>query len=107
MDLAKTKPVTTANVLVLYTGGTIGMRPGEGGSLRPAKGFLASQLRTLPAFNDASLNIPYTTPVSRFGRRVHYDIIEWETLLDSSNSAYGTRESRPRTFKALFTYYPP
>ena len=76
---------TESKVLVIYTGGTIGMLPSPTG-LKPSKGFLAQQLLRLPAFNDQDLGRPYTTPVSRFGKRVHYDIKEWDNLMDSSNS---------------------
>ncbi len=33
-----------ANVLIIYTGGTIGMQPGSDGSLQPCKGFLTDMI---------------------------------------------------------------
>ena len=33
-----------ANVLIIYTGGTIGMQPGSDGSLKPCKGFLTDMI---------------------------------------------------------------
>lgn len=50
MDGVKPKATTTSRVLVLYTGGTIGMKPGEGGSLRPAQGFLAVRNSSKPNY---------------------------------------------------------
>lgn len=32
------------NVLIIYTGGTIGMQPGSDGSLQPCKGFLTDMI---------------------------------------------------------------
>lgn len=90
-------------VLVLYTGGTIGMRDGPRGYV-PEPGFLAGQLRAMPAFSDAStasverplasvtavgdatlLAGGTTMPLTRGGTRVRYDILEYGPLLDSSN----------------------
>jgi lysophospholipase len=79
-----------ARVLVLYTGGTIGMKEGERGFV-PAPGHLASLLERLPQFHDASQpreadTLPaFVMPPSRFGRRVGYAIKEYAPLLDSSN----------------------
>ncbi len=33
-----------SNVLIVYTGGTIGMQPGSDGALKPCKGFLTSMI---------------------------------------------------------------
>lgn len=70
-------------VLILYTGGTIGMKDGPTG-LAPATDFLAQQLEALPQFHDPA-HERFTTPPSRVGRRVRYDIKEYSPLLDSSN----------------------
>src|SRR4051812_30671598 len=72
-----------AEILILYTGGTIGMCATERG-YAPKAGFLAEQLASLPQFHDAS-KPRFTTPPSRFGRRMHFDVIEYDPLLDSSN----------------------
>lgn len=74
---------TDANVLVIYTGGTIGMRDAPGGYV-PAPNYLGQQLERMAQFHDAS-RPRLTMPPSRFGRRVHYDIHEYDPLLDSSN----------------------
>lgn len=76
--------VPVSSLLIIYTGGTIGMKPTEDG-LTPAKNFLKAQLEKLHQFHDPNFQ-KLTTPLSRFGKRVHYDILEWDELLDSSNS---------------------
>jgi lysophospholipase len=70
-------------VLVLYTGGTIGMREGARG-FAPAKDFLGEQIAKLPQFHDATLP-RFTTPPSSSKKRVRFDIKEYDPLLDSSN----------------------
>jgi lysophospholipase len=72
-----------ANVLILYTGGTIGMQQTDRG-YAPSPGYLAEHLQRQAAFHDPDMPL-YTTPPSWTGKRVHYDIIEYDPLLDSSN----------------------
>lgn len=81
-DLGDKEPVS--NILVLYYGGTIGMKKDKHGVLRPARGYLAGRLAGLPQFHDPSQPL-LTTPLSRFGKRIHYEIKEYNPLLDSSN----------------------
>lgn len=57
-------------VLILYNGGTIGMRPSEQG-YAPQQGFLQEQMQALPALKHAKMP--------------HYDIIEQQPLIDSAN----------------------
>ncbi len=73
----------TNRVLIIYTGGTIGMKDSPRG-YAPAPGFLGEQLAAMPQFHDRSMP-SLTTPLSRYGRRVHYQILEYDPLLDSSN----------------------
>jgi L-asparaginase len=61
---------TRRKLLIIHTGGTIGMRPAEGG-FRPAPGFLEQQLATFPEM--------------RGGQLPAFDIIEYNPLLDSAN----------------------
>lgn len=75
-----------SKVMILYTGGTIGMKITPRG-YAPAKGYLQKQLRSMPQFHDPS-EPELTTPPSRLGRRVCYQIKEYEPLLDSSNMEY-------------------
>lgn len=71
------------NVLMIYTGGTIGMVKGSRG-YEPAPGQFMKMLQRLPSFQDPD-QPPGVTPVSRHGRRIHYAMVEYEPLLDSSN----------------------
>ena len=73
----------TNRVLIIYTGGTIGMKDSPRGYV-PAPGLLGEQLAAMPQFHDRSMPA-LTTPLSRYGRRVHYQILEYDELLDSSN----------------------
>ncbi|XP_030029476.2 L-asparaginase 1 [Manduca sexta] len=84
-------------VLVIYTGGTIGMVANDEGVLAPKKNMFEQLIREFPQLNDrplyeqrrsevdfdsALLVLPKTTDVDI---RVYYKIYEYETLLDSSN----------------------
>lgn len=84
-----------AHVLVLYAGGTIGMREGGRGYV-PSPGYLGEQLEALPQFHDPTVSIAATadvrtfvTPPSREGRRVAFTVKEYDPLLDSSNMGMG------------------
>ena len=50
----------------------------------PISGWMEQQLRSIYAFQDPE-QPPRTTPKSRFGVRIQYDIIEYDPLLDSAN----------------------
>jgi lysophospholipase len=99
-------------VLVLYTGGTIGMAPSPRGYVCKA-GYLPKLLRSLPMFHDPEYDLsqenlstsssssvnnvtkeddssfvmsePLVTPLSEFDRRTVYFIKEYKPLLDSCN----------------------
>ena len=62
-------------MLIIYTGGTIGMKPAEddvsGSVLRPASGYIERMLQTVPDFHHP--DVPT------------YDVLEWDTPLDSSD----------------------
>lgn len=74
----------TSRVLVLYTGGTIGMRKNARGTYEPVAGYFAEKVAAQPQLHDPSQPL-FTTRPSRSGRRVRYDIEAYETLLDSAN----------------------
>ncbi len=74
---------TQSRVLILYTGGTIGMKRTERG-YAPVAGWFASELQKMASFQDPT-QPPGVTPVSKFGRRVAYEVVEYDPLLDSSN----------------------
>jgi len=61
-----------SKVLVLYVGGTMGMKVDEQGSLRPSKGYLSSVIRTMPEIND-ELDMPEVV------------VLEYDELVDSSD----------------------
>ncbi|XP_029941080.1 60 kDa lysophospholipase-like isoform X1 [Salarias fasciatus] len=83
-------------VLVLYTGGTIGMKKDSKGGLVPVPGLLLKFLRSLPILHDQDyaekhhLRERYgdqtlVLPESAERKRVVYTIDEYNPLLDSSN----------------------
>ncbi len=72
----------TRRLLLLYTGGTIGMRASAAGYV-PAPGALQELLRGLPTFHDPSMPL-FTTPVFPSGARIRYDLRTYEPLIDSS-----------------------
>jgi lysophospholipase len=72
-------------VLVIYTGGTIGMVRGPKGYV-PRPGFLAQTLRGMPRCHEAG-QPDLTLPPSRLGRRTRYEILERDPLIDSANMA--------------------
>jgi lysophospholipase len=74
---------STQRALVIYTGGTIGMKQTPRG-YAPVRGYLAERLASMPLFHEPGMP-SLTTPASRHGRRVQYDILEYDPLLDSSN----------------------
>eukprot|EP01095_Lingulamoeba_sp_RSL-Kostka_P016927 TRINITY_DN8544_c0_g1_i1.p1 TRINITY_DN8544_c0_g1~~TRINITY_DN8544_c0_g1_i1.p1 ORF type:complete len:498 (+),score=115.32 TRINITY_DN8544_c0_g1_i1:44-1537(+) len=64
----------SSNVLIIYTGGTMGMIKSEEGSLVPRKGYLTEQIKQL-----SELQHPPTPEV---------DIIEFDPIMDSSDMTY-------------------
>ncbi|KAF4673469.1 hypothetical protein FOL47_010521 [Perkinsus chesapeaki] len=60
-----------SKVLMIYTGGTVGMQPGPDGSLRPVPGFLTEKISKLEELKRPGM--PDCT------------VIEWEELIDSSD----------------------
>lgn len=70
-------------ILLLHTGGTIGMREGPRGY--EADGArLETLIERLPQLSDPTMP-RFTTPPFRSGRRVRFDVVQYETLLDSAN----------------------
>lgn len=69
VDLERSK---SKKVLVLYTGGTIGMKKNAKGALEPCKGYLTNEMRSMSELKERSL-------VAAF------DIIEYDPLFDSSD----------------------
>jgi lysophospholipase len=75
-----------SRVLVLYTGGTVGMRMGPRG-YEPVPGYFAGKIATLPQLHDPSQ--PLFTTYESNGRRVHYDVRAYDPPLDSANLGLG------------------
>eukprot|EP00796_Vickermania_ingenoplastis_P000979 gene979-574_t len=59
-------------ILVIYAGGTIGMKRNHLGALEPKKGYLTEKMKTMSELRESSL-------MARF------DILEYDPLLDSSD----------------------
>jgi lysophospholipase len=76
-----------AQVLVLHTGGTIGMKMGDRG-YAPAPGFLRDQIERLPQLSDPGADrhgFDFVTPRFAHRRRAYFDLVEYDPLLDSAN----------------------
>ena len=73
----------TKKVLIIFTGGTIGMKPTKKG-YAPVSGWMEKRLQQLNALQDVH-GPPRTTPFSRYGNQISYDILEYENPLDSAN----------------------
>lgn len=85
-------------VLILYTGGTIGMEKSEHG-LRPQSNFLLNYMFNHSNFCDKEYTHKYSnfgkefninkdfliTPETIIGRRIYYKIYEFGSIIDSSN----------------------
>ncbi|XP_068216097.1 L-asparaginase-like isoform X1 [Palaemon carinicauda] len=83
-----------SRVLVLYTGGTIGMVRNERGRLAPIPRELETNIRRYPHMHDeiyaqrrfnSHSNPPLVLPDCKEKRRVIYWVYEYDPLLDSSN----------------------
>eukprot|EP00755_Sulcionema_specki_P012867 Sspe_Gene.52504::Locus_29085_Transcript_1_1_Confidence_1.000_Length_2446::g.52504::m.52504/K13278/ASPG; 60kDa lysophospholipase len=84
--------VGDSKVLVIYAGGVIGLRKSSdrGAGYFPSKGNLAEVIRHCnmlhdPAFDQTSgdIDTDFVTPLSSYGKRVHFDIRECDPLMDS------------------------
>lgn len=81
-----------SKVLVLYTGGTIGMEDNEQGALAPSSKPLTDKIRENPLLYDRHYDVCKTQdgnvlvlPRVKDTRRVLYKVVEYTPLLDSSN----------------------
>nr|CDS29446.1 Ankyrin [Hymenolepis microstoma] len=112
LDFAASESGTTSvgTVLVINTGGAIGMQKVEG-VYRPKQHFLTKYLFQMPIFNDlkfwdsapqaanehspdrghhltqtpSTVSVPLAMPLNENGRRIIYRFLEYNTLLDSSD----------------------
>lgn len=83
-----------SKVLVLYSGGTIGMIKNKNGVLAPEPAMMEKKLRTYPQLHDSEYaekmfpNVdcpPLVLPHTGDNFRVVYTVYEYQPLLDSSN----------------------
>jgi 60kDa lysophospholipase len=85
------KKIEITKVLIIYTGGTIGMKTSKQGYV-PESGYLSKQLKTISSFHDPSYKLDleheHITPVSKYDKRANYKILELDPLLDSSNVSW-------------------
>ena len=96
------KSASLRRVLLIYTGGTIGMKPTEKG-LAPAPGFLTTLVANMPMFHDTeaehlipleflggldretNLGKAMITPLNEYDERIVFRFLDYDPLLDSSN----------------------
>lgn len=101
----KVTPSQHTTILLLYVGGTIGMKKDGLNGYKPVKNYLFERLSSMPQFHDSlycadvlhkmdshfnvakqAMALPMLiTPPSSYGKRIIYHILEYEELLDSSN----------------------
>ncbi|XP_077094422.1 L-asparaginase 1-like isoform X2 [Siphateles boraxobius] len=104
-------PDDEVSVLVLYTGGTIGMVEDKTGALVPAPpGYLIQYLRTIPFLHDEEYTPPPPTdccvlPLSKEKKRVVYRIKEYNPLLDSSNMSPADWEKIAKDIETNYEQY--
>jgi L-asparaginase/Glu-tRNA(Gln) amidotransferase subunit D len=92
------KPMPEARVLVLYTGGTVGMKCKNNGVYEPEAHYLPLAIRDIPPLNDKEYVEQYygdhqvqpycLPPVRHTQKRVVYWVVEYEPLLDSSDMTF-------------------
>eukprot|EP01063_Lacrimia_lanifica_P027265 TRINITY_DN3805_c2_g1_i1.p1 TRINITY_DN3805_c2_g1~~TRINITY_DN3805_c2_g1_i1.p1 ORF type:complete len:744 (+),score=171.01 TRINITY_DN3805_c2_g1_i1:131-2362(+) len=80
-----------SKVLIIYASGGVGGKPNpERGAYYPCKGYLAELFRRNSKIHDLDypsddLQASLVTPVSYYGKRVHYDVREFDPLMDSAS----------------------
>lgn len=91
-------------ILVLYTGGTIGMQELSDGSYAPKSGSLVEKLMSMYQFQ-APNRPPRTLPVTKSGIEASYDIIEYDPLLDSVNMTFIEWNKLAKDIKRFYDDY--
>ncbi|XP_064624902.1 L-asparaginase-like isoform X2 [Lineus longissimus] len=105
-------------VLVLYTGGTIGMKCRNGVYI-PEANYLVQELRKLPMFHDPDYVLklsptaeseeesekPLVMPLSKEGKHIIYSVYEYEPLLDSCNMTMDDWARVARDIKKNYNYF--
>jgi lysophospholipase len=91
----ETNTIRDKRILLIYTGGTIGMEKTANG-LAPKKNFLHNYLQGHPNFCDKEFTMKevmdnnvdsdyLVTPVTIYNKRVYYKILEFDHVIDSAN----------------------
>lgn len=111
-----THVIKERQVLIIYTGGTIGMEKSKNG-LRPRKNFLFEYMFNHPNFCDKEYTLKNScintdiksqfliTPETVFERRIHYKIYEYDEVIDSSNMNLHYWKVIGRTLKMFYDDY--
>jgi L-asparaginase/Glu-tRNA(Gln) amidotransferase subunit D len=77
-------------ILILYTGGTMGMRPSHDGSLAPEAGYLTERIKELPELSRPEMPLYEVSPyIYSYEHKANsigdcVQIIEYDPLIDSS-----------------------
>ena len=88
-DVAQMRTEDKRSVLVIYTGGTMGMKRDEAaGTLKPEPGYLTQQIKELPEMSNPEMPL--------------YNIVEFDVLIDSSWYNYMSTYSYFRPTCILF-----
>ncbi|XP_059474884.1 L-asparaginase 1 [Neocloeon triangulifer] len=108
-------PIVESRVLVLYTGGTIGMVRNNSGILAPTANALVHSLRRYPDLHDETYaqgkfksetsDAPLVLPHIEGKRRVIYSILEYDPLLDSSNMTMEDWSRMAEDIKRFYTLF--
>uniref|UniRef100_A0A7S1KPH8 asparaginase n=1 Tax=Percolomonas cosmopolitus TaxID=63605 RepID=A0A7S1KPH8_9EUKA len=94
----------TRRILILYTGGTIGMQQLSNGSYAPKAGFLVENLMGMYQFQAPNKPVR-TMPVTKSGIEPTYDIIEYYPLLDSVNMTYSEWNKIAKDIQRFYNDY--
>jgi len=81
-----------SKILVLYTGGTIGMKNSPDG-YKPVPDYFTGLLQSLPQFHDPAAaesfpDVDIVMPVSKYEKRIGFNMIEYDPLLDSCDLTF-------------------
>lgn len=112
--MTSTHVIKEKQVLIIYTGGTIGMEKSANG-LRPRKNFLFEYMFNHPNFCDKEYTLKVSkgdpknnfliTPETIFERRIQYQIYEYEEVIDSSNMNLAYWKQIGRSIKKFYEDY--
>lgn len=115
LDLTECVDGSERRVLVLYTGGTIGMVRNENNVLAPSPGIIENRVRSYPNMHDSEyagkrFRCPQTSALvlpktDGDERRVVYTVYEYLPLLDSSNMTMDDWIRIAKDIKQAYTWF--